>query len=169
MSKPAPTPTRSRLATKLIEGLKAFWAGLSDQAVIDAGVGLFIIVVLSILLLRDYQRTPIEQLPPGSVATKDIIAPDDLKIEDVGETKSLRDQAAASVLPVFDFNVRSGRDSINSLEQLFVIGREAPVDASPEDLHDKFEEEVGIPLDPDQITLLKKHRFSTELERLMTE
>jgi len=169
MSKPAPTPTRSRLATKLIEGLKAFWAGLSDQAVIDAGVGLFIIVVLSILLLRDYQRTPIEQLPAGSVATKDIIAPDDLKIEDVGETKSLRDQAAASVLPVFDFNVRSGRDSINSLEQLFVIGREASVDASPEDLHDKFEEEVGIPLDPDQITLLKKHRFSTELERLMTE
>jgi cyclic-di-AMP phosphodiesterase PgpH len=169
MSKPAPIPTRSRLATKLIEGLKAFSAGLSDQAVIDAGVGLFIIVVLSMLLLRDYQRTPIEQLPPGSVATKDIIAPDDLKIEDVSETKSLRDQAAASVLPVFDFNVRSGRDSINSLEQLFVIGREAPVDASPEDLHDKFEEEVGIPLDPDQITLLKKHRFSTELERLMTE
>lgn len=169
MSKPAPTPTRSRFVTKLIDGLKAFWAGLSDQAVIDAGVGLFIIVVLSILLLRDYQRTPIEQLPPGSVAAKDIVAPDDLKVEDVAETKALRDHAAASVLPVFDFNVRTGRDSINSLEQLFVIGREAPADASTEDLHDKIEEEIGIPLDPDQITLLRKHRFNTELERLMTE
>jgi hypothetical protein len=43
------------------------------------------------------------------------------------------------------------------------------VDAPVEDLHDKIEEEIGIPLDPDQISLLKKHRFNSELERLMTE
>jgi len=152
-----------------MRGLKAFSAGLSDQAVIDAGVGLFIIVGLSILLLRDYQRPRIEQLPAGSVAASDVIAPEDLKIEDTTETKLLRDQAAAQVLPVFDFNLRVSREAKSSLEQLFATGREAPLDARVEDLHDKIEEAIGIPLDPDQISLLKKQRFSSDLERLMTE
>jgi membrane-associated HD superfamily phosphohydrolase len=72
---------------------------LSDQAVIDAGVGLFIIVALSILLLRDYQRPRVEQLAAGTVAPSDILAPEDLKIEDTAETKILRDQAAGQVIP----------------------------------------------------------------------
>jgi putative nucleotidyltransferase with HDIG domain len=168
MSKSAAT-TRPRLSARLMQGLQAFSASLSDQAVIDAGVGLFIIVALSILLLRDYQRPRVEQLPAGSVASADIIAPEDLKIEDTAETKLRRDQAAAQVLPVFDFNVRVAREARSSLEQLFAIGREAPLDAVVEDLHDKIEEGIGIPLDPDQISLLKKRRFSSELERLMTE
>src|SRR5215813_7062442 len=168
MSKPAGT-THRKFSTRLIEALKSFLSSLSDQTVIDAGVGLFIIVALSILLLRDYQRTRIEQLPAGSTAPADIIAPEDLKIEDIAETKAARDQAASNVVPVFDFNTRAARDAQASLEQLFAAGRELPVDAPVEDLHDKIEEEIGIPLDPDQISLLKKHRFSAELERLMTE
>jgi putative nucleotidyltransferase with HDIG domain len=167
MSKPVAS-TRPRLSARLIGGLKTFSAGLSDQAVIDAGVGLFIIVGLSILLLRDYQRPHIELLPAGSVASTDIIAPEDLKVEDTADTKLQRDQAAGSVLPIFDFNNRTARDATTSLEQLFATGREAP-NATIEDLHDKIEEEIGIPLDPDQLALLKKHRFSSELERLMTE
>ncbi|MEK6325393.1 MAG: HDIG domain-containing metalloprotein [Acidobacteriota bacterium] len=168
MSKPAAT-LRPRLSARLVNGLKAFSASLSDQAVIDAGVGLVIIVALSILLLRDYQRPNVEQLPAGSVASSDINAPKDLKIEDTAETKLLRDQAAAAVLPVFDFNVRTAREARSSMEQLFATGRQAPPEATIEDLHDKIEEEIGIPLDPDQITLLQRHRFSSELERLMIE
>ena len=38
--------------------------------------------------LRDYQRPNVEQLPPGSIATSDILAPEDLKIEDIAETKA---------------------------------------------------------------------------------
>jgi len=153
----------------MLGALKAFSAGLSDQAVIDAGVGLFIIVALSILLLRDYQRPRIQQLAAGAVASADIIAPEDLRVEDSSETKLLRDQAAASVLPVFDFNIRAAREATTSLSQLFNSGREAPSTASVEDLHDKIEEEIGIPLDPDQIKLLQKHQFSPELEQLMVD
>jgi len=149
--------------------MKSFSANLSDQAVIDAGVGLLIIVALSFLLLRDYQRPNIEQLPAGSVAASDILAPEDLKIEDTAETKLLRDQAAVAVLPIFDFNVRTAREAASSLEQLFVVGREAQPDTAVEDLHDKIEETIGIALDPDQIKLLQKHRFNSELERLMIE
>ncbi len=158
-----------RPAARLARGLKAFSEGLSDQAVIDASVGLFIIIVLSFLLLRDYQRARVEQLPEGSVAGSTIVAPEDLQIEDAAQTKLLRDQAGAAVLPVFDFNSRTAREATSTLEQLFAIGREAPSDASVEGLHDKIEEQVGIPLDPDQVRLLQKHRFSPELQQLMIE
>ncbi|HJZ66706.1 MAG TPA: HDIG domain-containing protein [Blastocatellia bacterium] len=163
------TAQPSRPDARLARGLKAFSASLSDQAVIDAGVGLFIIVALSFLLLRDYQRVRVEQLPEGSSAASTIIAPEDLKVEDAAQTKLLRDQVAASVLPVFDFNSRNAREATSTLEQLFAIGREAPADTSIEGLHDRIEEQVGIPLDPDQVSLLQKHRFSPELQQLMIE
>src|ERR1041384_5011190 len=160
MSKPAPPPARSRFTTKLIEGLKAFSAGLSDQAVIDAGVGLFIIVALAVLLLRDYQRPSIKQLPVGAVATTAIVPPEDVKVEDTAETRRQRDQMAAAVLPVFDFNPRSARDAVISLQELFAAGREAGGDASPDDLHKQIEERVGIALEPEQVAVLARHRFS---------
>src|SRR5215510_2321856 len=115
------TAQPSRPDARLARGLKAFSASLSDQAVIDAGVGLFIIVALSFLLLRDYQRVRVEQLPEGSAAVSTIIAHEDLKVEDAAQTKLLRDQVAASVLPVFDFNSRNAREATSTLEQLFAI------------------------------------------------
>src|SRR5436305_463356 len=107
---------------EVVNGVKRFSAGLSDQAVIDAGVGLFIIVALAMLLLRDYQRPLIQLLPVGAVATADIIAPEDVKVEDTAETKRQRDQAAASMLPVFDFNPRSARDAVAIIQDLFAAG-----------------------------------------------
>jgi putative nucleotidyltransferase with HDIG domain len=169
MSTKSPAATSSRVTARSLAAVRKFSAGLSDQAVIDAAIGLFIVVVLSILLLRDYQRPTIEQLQPGSVATQDIIAPIDLKVEDVAETRRQREQAAAYVLPVFDFNSRTAVEGRRSLEQMFSLAREAPPNTSVEKLHDLIEEKVGIPLDPDQINLLAQHRFSPELERLMVE
>jgi putative nucleotidyltransferase with HDIG domain len=154
---------------EVVNGVKRFSAGLSDQAVIDAGVGLFIIVALSMLLLRNYQRPLVQQLPAGSVAATDIIAPEDVKVEDTAETKRLRDQAAAAVLPVFDFNPKSARDAVASLQELFAAGREAGDGTSINNLHSQIEERVGIALEPEQIAVLARHRFSPELEQLMTE
>lgn len=168
MSTKAPATLRSRLSIGFARAFKGFSAGLSEPSVIDGGIGLFIIVALSILLLRDYQRPRVEELPVGSVATNDIIAPSDLKVEDPAETKRLRDQAAASVMPVFDFNVKTSTEARKSLEQLFNTARDVP-NATTEELHERIEENVGIPLDPDQIKLLAKHRFSPDLERLMVE
>jgi cyclic-di-AMP phosphodiesterase PgpH len=167
---PNPVPASNpKLKSRLSGAFKSFSASLSDQAVIDAAVGVFIIVALSILLLRDYQRPRVEQLAAGSVAPSDQIAPEDLKVEDPAETRQLREQAAASVLPVFDFNTKTTRDATSALEQLFAAGQAAPADATAEDLHEKIEGEIGIPLDPDQIALLVKHRFNSDLERLMQE
>lgn len=154
---------------EVVNGVKRFSASLSDQAVIDAGVGLVIIVVLSMLLLRNYQRPLIQQLPAGSVAAADLIAPEDIKVEDVAETKRLRDQAAAATLPVFDFNPKSARDAISSVQELFAAGREEGDGASISDLRAGIEERSGIMLEPEQIAALVKHHFSPDLEQLMIE
>jgi putative nucleotidyltransferase with HDIG domain len=168
MPKPAPTP-RSRPPARAVNGLKKFSAGLSDQAVIDAGVGLIIIVALSLLLLRNYQRQAVEQLPAGSVAASDVIAPDDLKIEDAAQTRRLREQAVASVLPVFDFNPKHAREAGASIADMFAAGRETPPDATAEQVRAAIEERSGIVLDPEQVAVLVKHRFSRELEHLMID
>ena len=118
MSNKSASAPRSSFSARLVARVKVFSASLSDQAVIDAGVGLFIIVALSILLLRDYQRPRIDQLPAGSVAALEIIAPEDLRIEDPSETRLLRDQAFASVSPVFDFNVRAARSGVLALKDV---------------------------------------------------
>ena len=96
MPKAAPT-NRSR---KLVDSFKRFSATLSDQAVIDAGVGIFIIVILSMLLLRSYQQPQIDLLPAGSIALSEINAPEDLRVADPEETERLRSQSIASVLRV---------------------------------------------------------------------
>lgn len=167
-NKPAPT-SRSRSSARAVSGMKKFSASLPDQAVIDAGVGLIIIVALSLLLLRNYQRQMVEQLPAGSIATSDIIAPDDLKVEDPAQTRRLREQAVGSVLPVFDFNPKPAREAGASIADMFAAGREIAPDASVEQVRSAIEERSGIILDPEQVAVLVKHKFSRELEHLMID
>jgi len=149
--------------------MKAFYSSLSDQAVIDAGVGLFIIVGLSMLLLRNYQRPRIEALPAGSLATADIVAPRDLKVEDAADTSRRRAQAEASVLPVFDYNHRAAKEMRNNAERMFATGREASTDTPGDELRERIMLASNIILDADQLGVLSKHRFSSELEKLFID
>lgn len=136
---------------------------------IDAGVGLFIIVALSMLLLRTYQRVPVEQLPAGAVAGADLIAPEDLQITDLEETKRLRDQASLSAVPVFDFHIKAARDATAVVEELFASGRQSGTGATPDQLQAYIEERLGLLLETDQIEALMKHNFNDELEHLMID
>ena len=168
-TKPAATSNPGRFA-RLAGGVKKFSSTLSDQAVVDGGVGLFIVIALSLMLLRNYQRPQIEALPPGAIAAVDVIAPDDIKpIEDTEETERARNQAMASVLPVFDFNPKATRDIRNSIEQMFAAGREGYRETSPDQLRQNIKDVSGVILDLDQVGTLIKHRFDNELERLMID
>jgi cyclic-di-AMP phosphodiesterase PgpH len=165
MPKAAPT-NRSQ---QLLERFKRFSATLSDQAVIDAGVGIFIIVILSMLLLRSYQQPQIDLLPAGSIAPAEILAPEDLRVADPEETDRLRAQAIARVLPVFDYKPKPARDVRGSIEQMFNLGRSAEPDVSLDALNDKIQQDAGIFLDDEQLTTLMRHRFNFELEKLMID
>ena len=168
MTKKAAT-NRPRKMAALAGRFTRFWAALSDQAVIDASVGVFIIVLLSMLLMRSYQRTQIPQLREGSVAPMDVLAPEDLKVEDHAETERMRTQAAASVLSVFDYSPRAGREVRAEIERMFDIGRAAEPEESLDNLGDRIEKESNVILDDEQLRMLVDHNFNYELQNLMTD
>jgi hypothetical protein len=164
-----PEKNRSRLLAAFLNGVKRFSSTLSDQAAIDAGVGVLIIVALSLLLMRNYQRPAIEPLPVGATAAEDIIAPKDLKAEDVDQTNLLRAQAVQQVLPVFDYNPRITKEVLQGIEKMFTVGRAASPDVPSDQLVLQIESESGIFLDSDQLDTLRKRQFDAELEKLMID
>jgi putative nucleotidyltransferase with HDIG domain len=157
----ARAPGRARRAGQL----KSLASNLFDHSALEIGVGLLIATVLSLMLLN-YQRPQIEPLPEGATAPADIIAPENLRVEDAAETAKRRAQAAASILPVFDLTARVTRDIRTSVEQMFATGRDA---AEHEQLIEKIEQASGVILDHQQLQALLKHSFNPELERLMID
>ncbi|MEW6130073.1 MAG: HDIG domain-containing metalloprotein [Acidobacteriota bacterium] len=166
---PKPATTRSPRATKALDGVKRFSATISDQAFIDAGVGIFIIVALSMLLLKSYQQPQIQPLPAGTTAPADIIAPQDLRVEDHTETERLRAEAAAAVLPVYDYVQKDVRDMRSRVAQMFEIGRTAEPEITNDQLSEKIQQETGIIVDDEQLQTLLRHRFGFELEKLLID
>jgi putative nucleotidyltransferase with HDIG domain len=174
MNKPA--TSRSKASAKNGKSARRSLLALSDRAVVDAGAGILIIIVLSLVLLRNYQRPQVERLAAGSVATSDIIAPESIKVEDTAETKRLRDQAVSGVLPVFDLNPRVERDVRKGLKDLFQIGREAMRELretqpgpTPEQVRQRIKEATDIIVDSEQMAVLMRHGFDERLEAAMIE
>ncbi|HKV40886.1 MAG TPA: HDIG domain-containing protein, partial [Blastocatellia bacterium] len=166
-SKPEPH-LRPRRREKLVGSVRTFYSTLSDRAVVDACAGLFIVVAISLLLLR-FQRVDVIPLPVGTVAPADILAPEDLKVEDVEQARMLRQRAVAALPPVFDFNPRASHDATAILNQIFEAGRQAPAPFNPDQFLSNIEQSTGFVLDPEQLDVLVKHNFNPELEKLMID
>jgi putative nucleotidyltransferase with HDIG domain len=167
MSKPLQR-SRPGPAARVAREVRSFSARLTDQSVIDACVGLLIVITLSLLLVRTYRNPHIDLLAPDSVANTDIIAPEDLKVVDAQETKRLRDQASAAVPPVFDFSTKAAREARATIQELFAAGRDAST-ADAEVVRQKIEERTGIQLESEHLAVLMRHHFSDDLEQLMIE
>src|SRR5262245_52844222 len=90
--------SRGRIVSRLRDAIKGFIATLSGQAVIDAGGGVVIIVALAMMLMHTEEGASIPTLAAGSVAPVDILAPEDIKVEDAVQTREMREHAAAAVL-----------------------------------------------------------------------
>jgi putative nucleotidyltransferase with HDIG domain len=152
---------------KLVAAARAFVSGLSEQAVLDASTGIVIAIAISLLLIH-YRRVAIAPLAPGTVVQSDIIAPETLKVQDVQETSRLRQQAASAVLPIFDYNSRADKDATGVINVVFQAGRADEGRSTADQLSSSFEEQTGLLLDQDQVSVLVRHRFDPELESLMS-
>ncbi len=166
--------TRARAQAGRLDDFKKFFSSLSEQSVIDASIGVLIIVLLSLLLMRNYQRAQVEPPAPGSVATISIDAPRDLKVIDETTTRHLQEQAAASELPIFNFDPGRAREAIQVIKRIFEVGRESMSKATEsgaalasEDLRRLIEERTYILLTEEQLAALVGTRFDSELEKLM--
>ncbi|MGH9822651.1 MAG: hypothetical protein ACREDR_05300, partial [Blastocatellia bacterium] len=153
---------------RLAEAVRVFYSSLSDEAVVDAFVGLCIITAISLLLLH-YQRSEVPRLSVNSIAPADVIAPENLETEDKDQTAGLRQRAIASIPPVFDFNQRAAKEAIDIIHKMFDLGRQVQSDTTPDAFLDQLEQTTGFVLDHEQLDVLMKHQFDSEIERLMVD
>ena len=168
MPKKSESKASSKSAAKLAGRLKAVSAGLSDRALLDAFVGLTIVLAISLLLLH-YQKTEVAPLAAGSVAPEEVIAPENLRAEDPDATAKEKAQAIASVRPVFDFNPRAAKDASNFINQLFATGLASDTQTSADQLRFNLEQATGLTLDADWVSVLAAHKFDPELQRLLVD
>lgn len=166
MSTKSESTNRTSKSAVLVSGIKKAFSGLFELASIEVVTGLAITVTLSLLLLN-YGRPRVLRLEAGSVAPADIIAPADLKVENTAETQRQQLLAASNILPVFDFVPRASRDARNTIEKTFSIGRSGTPGMNDEELIKAITQGGGAILDKEQLRVLMKHRFNTEMERLM--
>lgn len=117
----------------------------------------------------------------GSIATRTWVADRDLSVVNPTATEELRRQAAAAVLPVYDFNRGVETERLRQLGALFAAGRRLLQPSPPEsdegarpgddadvalapDLIQALTEASSLKLSPEEVEWLRLHGFSTEHE-----
>lgn len=151
----------------------------------ENGLELWQLWALVFLFLTGWCLLPSQLFPPsrveaGAIAARTWVADRDLSVINPTATEELRRQAAAAVLPVYDFNRGVETERLRQLGALFAAGRrllqpppqgsanppsgdDAEVDRAP-DLIQALTEASSLKLGPEEVEWLRLRGFSTELE-----
>jgi putative nucleotidyltransferase with HDIG domain len=108
----------------------------------------------------------------GDIASTDIKAPYDFSYEDQTTTEARRDQAAAGVPAVYDFNGRAAPQARARIASGFERGREIETlksGATPEPALAAVREAMDVALDESEFAFLLRERFRPELEQVLSE
>jgi len=135
----------------------------------------FYIAIFSVLLSFVISFFPARPLPlprVGEIATKDIVSPIEITVEDVQATEKRRSQAEETVPPVYFYNQRIISSVQEKIKQMFSLGRLAaasPTDSTIKELQKSLSENLAIDLDNRTVDQLLKLKFPVELENLSTQ
>ncbi len=92
---------------------------------------------------------------PGDIASRDVKAPKDLLIPDVPLTDKKKVEAEEAVLPLYDYDAKTGLVIADQLVQGLLLIQKARVEAvSAEKLVEDLENELGVALEAEDIPLL---------------
>jgi hypothetical protein len=92
---------------------------------------------------------------PGDIASRDIKAPKDLLIPDLSLTEKKRLEAEDAILPLYDFDPRTGKDIADRLMQAIkLLHNELKKAASSENLQKDTESLLGISLSDQELEIL---------------
>lgn len=115
----------------------------------------------------------IHSVQTGSIATRDVIAPQDLIVPDSVATERRRSEAIAEVLPVYDWDAGAGsrvekklRDSFQSAREAWAVTRRHPgTGPLPQSVRDAFE----LPIRDEALAAFARLSFPRTVEdRLVT-
>ncbi len=120
--KPSSTRPARSLRTRMERGLAArsgFWDRLLELPLMWAVLA---VVGCTWLLLPRVGGT-LPDWGVGDLATFDVVVPHDLTLPDEAATESVREQARAAVLPVYDLEPRLQVELVDGIETLFAVCR----------------------------------------------
>jgi putative nucleotidyltransferase with HDIG domain len=107
----------------------------------------------------------------GTVAPADVVAPFDLIIEDADATEQRKDEAAASVLPVYTYDPNVSANTEEKIRRLFAQGRDwiarFPGNHRSEELRTAFLDSLGIELEPADVVSLVRSKFPVRDEEIL--
>ena len=117
-------------------------------------------LVLMIIIIPKGGFIP-DYYTPGDIASRDIKAPKDLLIPDLPLTEKKRAEAEDAVLPLYDFDARTGEDIAGRLTQA-IRKAHAGAGKTEEDLHKAVEGSLGVSLSDEGLKDLNKVPASEE-------
>jgi putative nucleotidyltransferase with HDIG domain len=151
-------------ATRIARGLEegaSWWDGLLDFPVLWA---LIAIVGCTWLVLPRVGTGP-PDWQPGEVASFDLVIPVDMTLPDEAATRSAREEAAASVLPVYDLEPRLRLELQDELHILFEGCRERQT-AGGEEIAD-LEALTDLRATQDVLRIIESSSCSEPLEKAL--
>ncbi|MBI2340768.1 MAG: HDIG domain-containing protein [Deltaproteobacteria bacterium] len=163
------------------EKAAAWLTGNKDRR--EAALNVCLVLVLgssvTFLMTLYLDRIP-QQLTVGSIAAKDIKADQNYEIVDEKSTQQLREEALASVLPVYDFDPAIESELASKIHSAFegarnflaekgsVGGRSSLLSAEVEaELKRGFQDKLGVLLSDEHYALIRKARFYPAVERVL--
>lgn len=142
-------------------------------------VYLFVLAALSALLMVLY----IDPLPlavrEGAIAVQNVTADQNYELTDHRSTQRLKEEAARSVLPVYDFDTQLQVRQADLIAQSFAAARQKLADAklatkkfdpAAEDeikLRQDFQVSLGIALNDSDYRLVREAQFSEDIEKVL--
>ncbi len=151
----------SRPVTRIQRGLeerRSAWGKLLGLPLLWA---LFAVVACSLLLMpRVGGHLP--EWESGEVATQDVVVPYDLTLPDEAATEALREEARASVLPVYDFEPRLQLELASGVGEMFTACR-AGVGG------DELVAAAGLQIPEPMLMVLADSECGPQLERALIE
>lgn len=119
-----------------------------------------------------FPTRPLPVIRVGEIASKDIISPIEITVEDTQATEKRKAQAEATIPPVYFYNLKIVSSTQEKIKQLFESGR-AWVSSTPatslKNLQKTISETLALDLDENTLNSLAKLKFSAELEQLLSD
>jgi len=135
---------------------------------------IFYIILFALIIsfsISFFPARPLPMIKVGEIATKDIVSPLEITVEDTEATEKRKTQAEENIPPVYFYNQRVIANTQEKIRQLFAFGRNwlASSTSDLKELQKNFSETFGLDLDENTLSALVKLRFANELEQLLQD
>jgi len=144
---------------KLTERNKLSFAFLRNTIFQRWAIAILLSIALAALLApKLYYSNP--QYRHGMIAQENIKADRDFLVEDVNSTRQKRNEAAANVRPIYDYDAEIAITLRTRIKKAFLLAAVKPDEPSNKSL---IENSLGIPLSQAELSFLRANRFSDDL------